>query len=219
MARSFKSFVLACGLLTALLTATGCSSLLPQSTKTDSPFRRFESARDAFASIKVGVTRSEDLAALKIDPNEQGVSLHSAVVLIPFYIPHEGASLDLHDEGVRTCAENRENCVGWVIDINRRSRKRTGGWWMDRLRFKRIRDNRGFDFTGTLLVVDDVVVHKIWSAVPNHRTIVTEIRPLGFLQGGVKIAPTNPLELPPFTVRIRGGIGRANAGRLPKGLR
>jgi hypothetical protein len=121
----------------------------------------------------------------------------------------EGASLDLHEEGVRACAEARGSCSGWLVDIAQRKSKRRGLWLLDVLRFRRVHDVGGFDFTGVLLVMDDRVVHKLWSAVPSRRVVSTRVRPLGLLQGDTHAVVDNPLELPLFTTRVRAGAARA----------
>jgi hypothetical protein len=201
-------------LLLALLLppVSACSSLLPRSSRSDSPFRSFEEAKEAFDAVEVGRTRTDELRALRIDPERQGVTLLSGAQLLPLYLPHEGATVDLHGEGLRTCAQSGERCEGWVVDVERDRRRRTGNWFLDVLRFKRVKDQRGFDFTGVMLVLDDVVVHKIWSG-SRKRMQTTEVQPLGLLQSGARARVPNPLELPPFTIRVRAGTAKAEARR------
>jgi hypothetical protein len=201
-------------LLAALLgPSAACSNLLPRSTSSNSPFRTFEEAKEAFDAVEVGRTRTGELVDLRIDPQRQGVTLLSGAQLISLYLPNDAATLALHDEGVQRCGQSPGRCQGWVVDVERDRRRRKGVWLLDALRIKRVRERGGFDFTGVLLVLDDVVVHKIWSGVPRRRVESTRIQPLSFLQEGASVNVGNPLLLPPFTLRVRAGAARAEALR------
>lgn len=193
----FASFLVAC--------SAGCSSLLPTTTRSDSPFKSFEAAREAFDAVEVGKTGADELVALGIDPERQGVTLVSGPQLIPFLLPNDAATAELHGASVRTCAEARTRCEGWLVDVERERSKRLGAWLLDVLRFRRVKAEGGFTFTGVLLLLDDRVQYKIWSGVPNRAVISTRVRPLGPLQGDTGVDVFNPLQLPPFTARVRAG--------------
>jgi hypothetical protein len=172
----------------------GCSSLLPSSDATDSPFRSFSGAFEAFSVIQPGETTVAELKALEIDPSRQGVTVRPFTSVAEVLLPHEGTPDELHPPAVAACIEARSRCQVWLLDVERLRRRRTGNWFVDASRFRRHREINGFLFSGVLLVLDDVAVYKLWAGIPRIDIQRTEVNPLG---------PFNDGSLPSLDYRIR----------------
>ena len=188
----------------ALLCAPlGCTNMLPSSDSTDSPFRSFSGAFEAFAVISPGVTTVSDLKALQIDPDAQGVTVRPYTTISEVLLPHEGVPEDLHPPAVMECFRARDRCEVWLLDVERLKRRRTGQWLVDALRFHRYKEVDGFLFSGVLLILDDVAVYKLWAGIPSIQVFSHERNPLGPLNSGSLPRLEYRLRIPGLSSSIR----------------
>ncbi len=165
----------------------GCQYLLPSGEASGSQFKSFEAARDAFESVVPGETTVEELTELGIDPRQRGVQIRPYVDVARFFLPHAGASLDLHDPAVGACVRAGRRCDVWFVSADRSKGKRVSNIILDVLEFHRKSDIRGFLFQGLVLVVDEVATYRIYGGRPHLRYVDQRVQPLGFLQEGPKV--------------------------------
>lgn len=187
----------------ALALSLGCTSLLPSSDATDSPFRSFSGAFEAFAVVVPGQTTVADLKALQIDPGRQGVTVRPYTAISEVLLSHEGVPDDLHPEAVTECFEARGRCQVWLLDVERLKRRRVGNWFVDALRFKRYRETEGFLFSGVLLILDEVAVYKLWAGIPKIEMLAEEANRLGPFNRGSLPRVEYRLRLPGLSSHIR----------------
>ena len=189
--------------LVLLGASLGCASLLPSSDATDSPFRSFSGAFEAFAVVEPGRTTIADLKALRIDPEAQGVTVRPYTAIAEVLLPHEGVPDDLHPPAVAECFEARGRCQVWLLDVERLKRRRVGNWFVDALRFRRYREMEGFLFSGVLLVLDEVAVYKLWAGIPSIQILGEETNPLGPFNNGTLPRVEYRLRIPGLSSNIR----------------
>lgn len=181
----------------------GCTTLLPSSDATDSPFRSFSGAFEAFSVIVPGSTTVAQLRDLKIDPDASGVTVRPYTAIAEVLLPHEGLPADLHPPAVAECFEARDRCEVWLLDVERLKRRRVGNWFVDTMRFRRNRETEGFLFSGVLLLLDDVAVFKLWAGIPSIQVRGQENNPLGPFNNGSLPRVEYRLRIPGLSSHIR----------------
>lgn len=86
------------------------------------------------------------------------------------------------DEGIQRCIDAKTRCVAYEINPRITKSKRHGNFWLDFFNFKRNIKETGWRFEAIIVMVDDVVVYKLWGGNP----LIDEGRetknPLGPLQ-------------------------------------
>ncbi len=162
----------------------GCVELLPQGqTTVKSPWRSYEEAKTAIDRIVPGRTTVAELNSAGIDPyNNANVQILSySDILLRF--PVAGLIAQEHlDSGLRTCLYAGKACTGYAIAIKETTHDRTGEFWSDTFRFKRVVDTVGWSFNALILIVDGRVVYTLYAGQPIiHEQEVTR-QPLGPLQ-------------------------------------
>jgi hypothetical protein len=168
----------------AVLPLAACVQLLPQERMEDrSSFGSYEAAQRALSQVTPYKTTVADLKALGFD-----VYTASNVVHIPYpelitrLVPHPNLPLDAMDPGIRDCIAAREGCVAYALRIERQSRQRAGGFWLDFLNFRRITAVKGWRFEGLLAIRDGVVVFRSSGGEPSVDRTERQSNPLGPLQ-------------------------------------
>lgn len=170
--------------MAGILILSGCSSLLP-SGKSD-PQSRWTSYDDIvqqFASIEVTKTTDAKLEEMGMHPKATpNVTVLSYGDLMTRFAPsglHDG---DQVDAGIRQCLVARQRCNAYRIDVVRENRHRIGNFTLDFLGFKRVAEITGWRFTGTVALVDGVVVFKESGGTPSVHRQESDVNPLGPLQ-------------------------------------
>ncbi len=173
------------------LSLFGCADLLPKShSEVQSNWASFEEARVTIARITPYRTTSADLRALGIDPKTTAnvVQLTYSDILLRF--PLGGAMPpERLDRGLRECLEAGNACQGLSIAVRDIRRDRTGDFWLDALKFKRVVDVSGWTFNALLLVVEGRVVYVTHGGQPVVQEQETSTQPLGPLQGWGDLLP------------------------------
>jgi hypothetical protein len=162
-------------LLTAVcLCLVGCNSLLPRGNHAvEGPWQSFDDAKQAFDKIAPYQTRVSI-------PN---ITLLNYSDVVTRFIPSPVINPDTLDTGVRDCIQAQTACRGFEIDQKHVIRTRTGNFWSDFLNFRRQTDVTGWQFKGTVLIKDDVIVYKLIGGQPMIRQMEYNKNPLGPLQG------------------------------------
>jgi len=172
--------------LTTLLAtslAVGCSSLLPKAkVETEAPWKSFDEVKRTFDSIEPGRTTLQELKQLGYDPyvNSNVTVLHYSDVLGK-YAPN--AVRDEHLEpGIRLCLQTQTKCSAYALEHRQIRRERVGNFFLDFINYERRTEITGWRFGAVVVVVDDSVVYKSWSGVPEIREVEETLNPLGPLQ-------------------------------------
>ena len=173
--------------LVALLTSTlaGCTVLPSSNTNTPSSWANYAEAKAAFDRIDTSTTK-EALVILGFDP----ASLPNTRVLNYVDVVNLfGSSFRLEDlpKGVKECVSAREACQGYVLRSQTIKNQRDGNVASDLFGFKKHTTTRGWEFSATLVLVNNKVAYKLWNGTPSIETTSRETNPLGPMQslGGI----------------------------------
>lgn len=168
-------------ILGILLFQVGCSTLLPTGKAvTESPWKEYRDAKNAFDKIVVGETSVDDLKKLGFDvaasPNIKVLNyldITASVQPIPIQ--------DL-DPGLQACIRARDDCRAYVFEPNRIYAKRIGNFWLDILSFRRKTHETGWRFKALIVFVNSHVAYKLASGEPQIDKLQDQRNPLGPLQ-------------------------------------
>ena len=162
----------------------GCAALLPTShAEVNSPWRTFDEAKVAIERIQPGRTTAAELRASGIDPYESpNLQLLSySDILLRFPMGASAANGPM-DRGLHECLEAGKSCTGYYISVREVRRDRTGSFWQDTLRFKRVLDTTGWQFNALILLVGERVVYTLYGGQPHLREQEVTRQPLGPVQ-------------------------------------
>jgi hypothetical protein len=181
--------------LTALLglALVGCNSngsrILPSSSnKNQTTWANYAEAKLSFDDVALNKTRRERLAQMGFDPTTiPNVKILNYVDIVNLF----GSSFSLADlpEGVKTCVKARENCTGYVVVGQDIRNKRGGNVMADLFGFRRQTMTSGWDFNATFVMVDDLVVYKLWNGRPKIESTDKQVTPLGPMQSWSGMIP------------------------------
>jgi hypothetical protein len=170
--------MVALGMLTS-----GCatSTLLPSSNNvTKSPWASYTDAKEAFDRIDTKTTK-EALVVLGFDPAAlPNTRLLNYVDVVSSF----GSAFRLEDlpEGVKACVKAREACQGYAITSRNIKNQRNGNAALDLFGFGKRTQTTGWEFSATLVLVDNVVAYKLWNGTPKVDSVNSERNPLGPMQ-------------------------------------
>ena len=178
--------LLAAGLL------CGCSAALPHGeSRVISRWSSFEEAKQAYDRITPYQTRRQELSALGFSPDAQPNVriLNHADLAERFMLAWAGHEADA-PQGLRECQQRCSVCFGYEIEQRETQDRRYGSFLADFFNFRRKTEITGWEFEALLVLVDDLVVYKVWSGTPEIRRYKDKTNPLGPLQGiGPSITP------------------------------
>jgi hypothetical protein len=170
----------------ALLPLSACASwgILPSTVETtQSPFKSYKSAEDAYAQVKPYVTTQKELKARGFDPyTTPNIKVLNYLDMVPRFLPQQSMKQEDLDPAVQSCLTARERCTGWFAEPSISSKDRTGNVALDVLGFERETTATGWKASMLLLIQDGVVVYKLWSGTPAILEVKTEKKPLGPFQ-------------------------------------
>lgn len=168
-------------IFSALLLQVGCVGLLPRSKEiTESPWPKYDDARDAFDAVIVGRSTTDDLKQLGFDlaasPNIRVLNyLELAETL-------QGIPFSELDPGLQACIRARSECRAYVFEPKRTYSKRVGNFWLDILNFKRKTHQTGWRFRAMFVLVNHHVAYKLSSGEPKIDQMQDQVNPLGPFQ-------------------------------------
>jgi hypothetical protein len=172
------------GALAAVLSACGSMGVLPRNAEiTESPYKDYRSAEEAYTQIKPFETTIDELKTRGFDPYKTpNIKVMNYLDLLPKFMPQQSVTKDDLDPAVRACLKSRERCQGWVAEPSRIDRDRTSNVALDVLGFERETTSTGWKAQMLVLIQDDVVVYKLWSGTPTINEVKRETKPLGPFQ-------------------------------------
>lgn len=167
-----------------ILIMFGCSSLLPSAKQiTRSQWETFDDAKMAFDKIIPYKTTAEELGRLGFDPfSTPNVRILTYLDIIQRFMFNPSIKKEELDEGIQACIDAKNNCRAYEIELRNIANKRYGNFWLDFFNFRRKIKESGWQFNALVVIVNDMVVYKLWGGKP----IVDEGKetknPLGPLQ-------------------------------------
>lgn len=170
--------------MTVAAMTAGCSTILPRKeTTTVSRFATYNDVTAAYANIQPGRTTIDDLATIGFDlkktPNIKQVNY---LQITEAFLPHPGVSFAMMPASVQECVKAQDRCMGYVIGPRVVNEKRVGNIALDIFNFRRKTTTTGWTAEMLLVLLDGVVVYKLWSGEPNIDSSSTTTNPLGPLQ-------------------------------------
>jgi len=174
---------LTAALLALSLASIACESALPhQETRVTSPWSSFEKAKADFDQIEPGSTTTKQLAPLGYDPfGGENVAVLTYMDIFERFVPNASMTLEQQDEAIQRCVSARNRCIGYLRIAMEELDREYGNFWLNLFEFKTETEVAGFEFESTLVIVDDVVVYKLWEGHPAVLKRQTRTKPLGFL--------------------------------------
>jgi hypothetical protein len=180
-----RNLVSLCAVLAFAAGLQGCARwVLPSnSTTTESPFKNYQSAEDAYNRITPYVTTVQELKARGLNPyTTPNIKVLNYLDLVPRFLPQQTLQQEDLDPAVRACLSGRDRCVGWLAEPSMLANDRTGNVPLDMLGFDRETTSSGWKASMLLLIQDGVVVYKLWSGTPSIIEVKRDTKPLGPLQ-------------------------------------
>ncbi len=184
-----KSNVLTLGVfLVAIGIVSGCASLLPSGKEeTRSPWKSFDDAKAAYDRVVPNSTNVAQLRAI-------GFNIYSTPnVRILNYVDIAQTTQTIErgelDEGFQKCLKAKNGCRGYVLEPKDIRSKRYGNVFLDILNFRRMSRESGWRFRVLFVVVDDIVVEKLWSGEPMIEEVRDTKNPLGPFQDASRLVP------------------------------
>lgn len=167
--------------LVAVFLLHGCAMLLPSAKDTTrSPWKSFDEAKASYDRIIPNQTTTGELKA-------HGFNLYSTPnARILNYLDIAVATQSIKKEdlngGFQACMNAKERCRAYEFEPRFIRNRRYGNFWLDLLNFKRKTKVTGWRFKALFIVVDDVVVDKLWGGNPFIEEEKEVKNPLGPLQ-------------------------------------
>lgn len=167
-------------LLTAFL-MYGCSALLPTAKQeTKSPWKSYYDVKLAFDKVVPGQTTPRQLKTLGFDL----YSTPNVTILnyLDIAVTTQSLKREELDAGLLTCLSAKTNCIGYQLQPQFIDNKRYGNFFLDILNFRRKTRQVGWQVKALFIVVEDIIVYKLWGGNPNINVESDAINPLGPLQ-------------------------------------
>jgi len=170
--------------LSLLILLSGCGSLLPEAkTITRSPWATFEDAKRAYDSIEPYKSTIDDLKRLGYDPFvTPNIKILSYLDVMNRFMINPSIKKEDLDEGIQRCIDFKNYCKAFEATPQDLKTKRYGNVFLDLFNFSRRTKSSGWRFQAIIVLVDDVVVYKLWSGNPTIDEFTEKKNPLGPLQ-------------------------------------
>ena len=167
-----------------LFLSTGCSSLLPAAkTTVISPWENFDQAKASYDLITPLETKKTDLLQLGFSPNHaSNVQIHNYLAIIDKFMPTNNITLDDIPPRVRECVDAKDSCIAYELKLENQESYRHGNLFLDLLNFKRQTHQQGWRFSAFIVLVNDLVVYKLWDGQPQFEAELYQKNPLGPFQ-------------------------------------
>lgn len=173
-----------------LCLTTGCSGMLPVAKTTDEArWDTFDQVKASFDLITPFSTTRKDLLQLGFDPYQtSNIKILNYLAIIDKFMPNTNITMADLPPGLKGCVEATDSCVAYEMKIQKLKSQRQGNLFLDLLRFKRQAHQTGWRFTAFIVLVDDLVVYKLWDGQPRIEGEVYKKNPLGPLQEPADLA-------------------------------
>lgn len=173
-----------------LCLTSGCSGMLPVAKTTDeSRWESFEQVKASFDLIIPLETTKTDLQRLGFDPYQtSNIQILNYLAIIQKFMPNTNITIADLPPGLQGCVEAKDTCVAYEMKIQNIKSQRHGSLFLDLFRFKRQAHQSGWRFSAFIVLVDDLVVYKLWDGQPRIEGEVFKKNPLGPLQEPADLA-------------------------------
>lgn len=173
-----------------LCLASGCSGLLPVAKSTDeSRWDSFDQVKASFDQVIPLETKKKDLQQLGFDPYQtSNIQIHNYLAIISKFMPNTNITMADLPPGLGRCVKAKDSCVAYELKLENLKNQRHGNLFLDLLRFKRQAHQTGWRFSAFIVLVDDLVVYKLWDGQPRIEAEVYKKNPLGPLQEPADLA-------------------------------
>jgi hypothetical protein len=167
-----------------LFLAAGCSGLLPVArTKAISRWENFDQVKASYDLITPLETKRTDLMELGFNPYQaSNILIHNYLTIIDKFMPTDNITLADIPPRVRECVEAKDSCIAYELKLETQESYRYGNVFLDLLNFKRQTHQIGWRFTAFIVLVNDLVVYKLWDGQPSFEGDTYTKNPLGPLQ-------------------------------------
>ncbi len=173
--------VMVCAVILALACFTGCKALLPSGRdETLTPWKSFADAKSEFERVVPNQTTTRQLKTLGFDLYSTPNITILNYVDISRYL--QAINRDDLSPGFQKCLHAQNNCRAYELEPKNIKSKRYGNFWLDLFNFNRKSKESGWRFRALFVVVDDLVVEKLWSGSPMIEEDKETTNPLGPLQ-------------------------------------
>ncbi len=164
-----------------LCLTSGCSGMLPVAKTTDeSRWESFEQVKSSFDLIIPLETTKTDLQRLGFDPYQtSNIQILNYLAIIAKFMPNTNITIADLPPGLQGCVEAKDTCVAYEMKIQNIKSQRHGSLFLDLFRFKRQAHQSGWRFSAFIVLVDDLVVYKLWDGQPRIEGEVFKKNPLG----------------------------------------
>lgn len=171
-------------ILIAVVTMSGCGSLLPTTKQaTKSPWDSFEDAKTAFDKITPYQTTTDEMRALGFDPfTTPNIRILTYVDIMNRFMPNPSIKKEDLAEGIQFCVDSKDDCSAYEFDPQIIKSKRYGNVILDLFNFRRKSTESGWRFEALIVIIDDIVVYKLWGGNPIIDQNKETKNPLGPLQ-------------------------------------
>lgn len=142
---------------------------------------------DSYAATEAVFTRIRPFESTALELSQKGI--HPGITpnlkvlnyldVMQRFMPHETVRIRDLAPAVQACINARDACEGWALQLEQIERQRVGHVSLDVLGIERETEATGWQAEMLLLLVDDVVVYKLWSGVPNIQEVNSQTNPLG----------------------------------------
>jgi hypothetical protein len=163
----------------------GCKSMLPSSTTETGPWEEYTQIEQIFKNVEFGETTVDDLRKQGLDleesPNIQQLTYLDVAKRFGMLglTPDDRIKIPA---GVLKLVQAGEEGKAYEIQINKVQRQREGSFFLDWLKFRRVRHETGWKFRVLIIVIDDTIEYVLYSGNPNVDITTREKNPLGPLQ-------------------------------------
>lgn len=173
----------------AAVLLAGCSSVLPNSVnKSQSSWKTYEDAKVSYDQVSVGRSTNGDIRKLGFDPKTvPNIKIMNYVDVVNLFGP--AFKLDDLPDGIHKCVVARDGCYAYKVAVQNIHSNREGNIPADLLGFSKYTKVTGWAFEATVVMVNDVVVYKLWNGTPDIQTSNSESTPLGPMQNMGSLIP------------------------------
>ncbi len=167
-----------------LCLTSGCGGMLPVAKTTDeSRWESFDQVKASFDLIVPFATTKNDLQQLGFDPYQTAnIQILNYLAIIAKFMPNTNITKADLPPGLQGCVEATDSCIAYELKTQNLKSQRQGNLFLDLLRFKRQAHQTGWRFTAFIVLVEDLVVYKLWDGQPRIEGEVYKKNPLGPLQ-------------------------------------
>ncbi len=165
---------------------SGCSVLPSSTNKSQILWKSYDEARGAYDKVALDYTTDVELRKYGFNTDRvPNIRLLNYVDVVNLF----GSGFRPEDlpNGVQTCVAARDNCFAYVVKAQDIHSKRVGNVMADLLGFRKQTHVTGWEFQATLVLVNNVVVYKMWNGTPKIENEEKQTTPLGPMQnlGGI----------------------------------